>query len=143
MADVDASTRLDGEVMRVDVDFQNVCRDESCSREDLHPAHAEIPLKGRTPKACPRCLVVLSGPKCDACGWFRLNSVRLSATPWIACNPCIGDVCPWCHGDGYLPRVRSAAIRSLPKVIAAEDQPTTSIRVGRSSPSTLALLRWT
>lgn len=108
-------------------------------------------MKGRTPKACPRCLAGLTGPKCSGCGWFRLNSVKLSAAPWIVCNPCVGDDCSWCWGSGILPRIRSVAVRALapddvvcrvePKLASGSTIPV-AIPVGRKSPSECELSFW-
>lgn len=95
------------------IDVGGACRDEQCTRVDVHPAHPPIPLRGRTPKACPRCLEALDDGRCKACGWIRANSTKLSASPWALCNPCPGEGCVWCGGTGILPRVRHSLTARL------------------------------
>jgi hypothetical protein len=139
------------------------CRDEACRREELHASHGETALKGRTPKQCPRCLGPLEDARCSGCGWFRLNGTRLSATPWVLCNPCPGQGCAWCGGTGVLPRIRSVAVRSMtPRAEVAEElaegsalpevprhAPRETARrgdwrgdIGRMSPSSFALVAY-
>lgn len=107
-----------------DIELANVCRDENCEREELHAAHEALPLRGRTPKACPSCLRSLHGSahRCGACGWTRdrvftaemrvAKAVALSA--WVVCPACEDDLnCPWCSGSGYVPRIRAPRIREV------------------------------
>lgn len=107
------------------------CRDESCPREELHAAHAAVPLRGRTPKACPRCLssLVGLGGRCRSCDWSRasvaaevvdvesFDSRRYDAgpiAPWVLCPSCGGKGdCSWCDTTGYVPRVRAVKMRLL------------------------------
>ena len=111
--------------------WENACRDEQCPREDLHEAHAPIPLLGRTPKACPNCLkslineTGLATGKCAGCGWARDGKgsaeaavgvgpivkqdehVVASLSVWVSCAPCEGEGCARCSFQGFVPRLRA------------------------------------
>jgi hypothetical protein len=111
-------------------DFE-YCRDESCVLEELHLAHEPVPLRGRTPKACPQCLELLKVYEDDehrvtssscTCGWSRSGRVEpvvdeeieqpISLSPWVPCPACEGKGCPTACGMlGYVPRLRAMHVR--------------------------------
>lgn len=121
-------------------DWSNCCRDEQCPIEELHEAHAALPLLGRTPKACPWCLKSLinesglTSGKCS-CGWSREGGTIAGKaeavptpvlpeisplpivepipirSPWLTCPACRKKGCDWCSDTGYVPRLRVAVIQ--------------------------------
>ena len=87
----------------------------ACERDDLHEAHGEAPLRGRTPRSCPTCLRALLTPYSCACGWTR-DGRAASAGPWVLCPSCDlfaapKDDCEVCGGRGVVPRLRFGAGR--------------------------------
>lgn len=96
-------------------DNKRWCRSETCEREDLHEAHGEAPLRGRTPRSCPACLRALLSPYSCACGWTR-DGKTASASPFVLCPACElfsaprAD-CESCGGVGIVPRSRLPLLR--------------------------------
>ncbi len=91
--------------------WEQPCVDESCDRDELHPAHAEVAARGRMPRTCPRCFGALTRWTCASCGWARVKEqvpapAPASASPWVDCPQHGGLFCVKCSGVGVVPRLR-------------------------------------
>jgi hypothetical protein len=56
-----------------------VCRDERCSIEEIHPPHPFVETRGDAPRYCPHCKRTIppkQGARCFECGWSRTSVVK-------------------------------------------------------------------
>jgi hypothetical protein len=112
LAELNDSCVCDCDIERdPELNASKYCRDERCSRIELHLAHPVTSPRGRAPNVCPRCNSSIprgQGPKCYRCGWDRLRDpkprrIRYPAMTNQEVEMRFGPdwtVCPSCNGYG-------------------------------------------